>query len=63
MDDGCCIADIVDEAVGPEEKAGTAWDRVFVTPDTGSALELCQGILTGFFFDHVPASLSELCPA
>ena len=53
------MADIVDEAVGPDENAGTAWDRVFVTPATGSAFELGQGFLIGFFFDdHV--SVSEL---
>lgn len=58
------MADIVDDAVGPEEKAGTGWDRVFVTPDTGSALELSQGLLTGFFLDdQVPTSVLEFCPA
>lgn len=55
---------MVDEAVGPEEKAGTACDRVFVTPDTGSALELGQRLRVGFFFDdQVPASPPEFCPA
>lgn len=51
---------MVDEAVGPEENAGTACDRVFVTPDTGSALELGQRLRVGFFFDdQVPASPPE----
>lgn len=58
------MADMVDDAVGPEEKAGTACDRVFVTPDTGSAFELGQRFLVGFFFDdQVPASAPELCAA
>lgn len=56
------MADIVDEAVGPDEKAGTAWERVFVTPATGSAFELGQGFLLGFFFDdQVPVSELEFC--
>ena len=64
MDDGWCMADIVEDAVGPDEKAGIAWERAFVTPATGSALELGQGLRTGFFFDdHVPASVPEPCPA
>jgi hypothetical protein len=55
------MADIVDEAVGPDENAGTGWDRVFVTPATGSAFELGQGFLIGFFFDdHVLVSELEL---
>jgi hypothetical protein len=58
------MADIVDEVVGPDEKAGTAWDRVFVTPATGSAFELGQGFRVGFFFDdHVLVSELVLCPA
>lgn len=53
---------MVDEAAGPEENVGTAWDRVLVTPDTGSDFELGQGFLVAFFFvDHVPES-TELCP-
>lgn len=37
---------------------------MFVTPDAGSAFELGQGLLTGFFFnDEVAASLPEPCPA
>lgn len=57
------MADILDETVGIDEKAGTACDRVFVTPATGSAFELGQGFLIGFFFaDHVFVSEVELCP-
>jgi hypothetical protein len=57
------MADILDEAGGPDEKAGTAWERVFVTPATGSAFELGQGFLLGFFFeDQVLVSELELCP-
>lgn len=55
---------MVDEAVGPAENVGTAWDRVLVTPDTGSDFELGQGFLEAFFFvDHVPVSTLEFCPA
>jgi hypothetical protein len=55
---------MVEDAVGPDENAGTACDRVFVTPDTGSALELGQRLRGVFFFDdQVPASPPELCPA
>lgn len=37
---------------------------MFVTPDTGSALEVGQGLLTGFLFDdEVAASVPALCPA
>jgi hypothetical protein len=58
------MADIVDDAVGPDEKAGTAWDRVFVTPATGSAFELGQGLRIAFFCDdQVLVSELELCPA
>jgi hypothetical protein len=59
------MADMVDEAVGPEENEDTAWGRALVTPDTGSDFELGQGFLEGFFFeeDHVPESGLELCPA
>ena len=46
------------EAAGAE-KAGTTCDRVFVTPETGSDLELGQIFLgCGFFFeDQVLASV------
>lgn len=55
---------MVDEAVGPEENVGTAWDRAFVTPATGSDLELGQGFLEGFLFvDHAPESEVVLWPA
>lgn len=55
---------MVEDAVCPDANEGTAWDRVFVTPDTGSAFELGQGLLTGFLFDdEVAASVPELCPA
>lgn len=61
MFEGWCIADIVEDALGPDENAGTAWVRAFVTPDTGSDLELGQGCLADFFFDdQVPDSLAEL---
>lgn len=55
---------MVDEAVGPEVKVDTGWDRALLTPDTGSDLELGQGFLDGFFFvDHVPESALGFCPA
>ena len=55
---------MVDEAVGPDENVGTAWDRVLVTPDTGSDFELGQGFLEAFFLvDQVPESALEFCPA
>lgn len=57
------MADIVDDAVGPERNAGTAWDRVLVTPATGSDLELGQGLLAGFFFDDQVPSVVEPFPA
>ena len=58
------MAVIVDAPVGPDEKAGTTWERVVVTPATGSAFELGQGFRTGFFFDdHVFCSEPEPCPA
>lgn len=50
MGEGWWMADIVEDAVGPDEKAGTAWDRALLTPDTGSALELGHGLLAAFFF-------------
>lgn len=41
---------MVEDAEGPDEKAGTACDRVLVIPATGSDLELGQGFLAFFFF-------------
>lgn len=53
---------MVEDAVCPDENNGTAWDRVFVTPDTGSAFEAGQGLLTAFLFDGAVAdSVLELC--
>lgn len=60
------MADIVEEAVGPDDKTGTACDRAFVTPETGSDLALGQRLLEGFFFDdddQVADSGFEFCPA
>lgn len=55
---------MVEDAVGPDENEETAWGRVFVTPDTGSAFEEGQGLLTGFLFDdEVVASGPGVCPA
>lgn len=50
---------MVEDAVGPEANAGTAWDLVLVTPATGSDLELGQGLRVGFFFDDQVPSLLE----
>jgi hypothetical protein len=55
------MADMVEDALGPDENAGTACDRAFVTPDTGSDLELGQGPFVDFFLDdQVPDSMPEL---
>jgi hypothetical protein len=54
----------VDEAVGPDENAGPAWDRAVETPETGSALEFGQTLRVDFGFDdQVPDSPLETCPA
>lgn len=58
------MADIADDAVGPDGVADTACDRAFVTPETGSDFELGQIPLEDFFFeDQVPDSTFEPCPA
>lgn len=64
MEDGWWIAVIVEEAPGPEEKAGMAWERALLSPATGSDLEFVQLFLEGFFFaDHVACSTLFMCPA
>lgn len=61
------MADMADEAVGPPEDdvdADTAWERAFVTPETGSDFELGHRPRPGFFFeDQVVESPLALCPA
>jgi hypothetical protein len=60
------MADIADEAVGPDDVDDdeTACGRAFVTPDTGSDLELGHRPCVGFFFeDQVVDSPLALCPA
>lgn len=58
------MADMAEEAVGPDDGADTACERAFVTPDTGSAFELGQRLLEGLFFDdQVPDSPLAFCPA
>lgn len=63
MDDGWWIADIVEDALGPEVKAGTACDRALVIPDTGSDLELGHGFLAAFFFAKTDVLWLEGCAA
>lgn len=61
------MADMADEAVGPPDDdvdAETAWERAFVTPETGSDFELGHRPRPGFFFeDQVVDSPLALCPA
>jgi hypothetical protein len=58
------MADMADEAVGPDGEADTACERAFVIPETGSDLELGHKPRGGFFFeDHVLDSPLVLCPA
>lgn len=45
------MADMVEEAVGPDDKTGAACDRAFVTPETGSDLALGQTLRFCFFLD------------
>jgi hypothetical protein len=55
------MADMDDEAEGPDGDADMACGRALVIPDTGSDLELGHKLLEGFFFDdHVLESLGGL---